>query len=446
MRWRFRHVLRRRGAGPQPGAVPAARARRRRAGRPLPGRRPGAGDLRLQRRRTRRCSPTSPNGSPVSRSSGCRRTTAAPRRSSPPAATCCAAPVRTSRRSRPVPTATRCGIVADRRRGRRGRRRSPASSASLDPDLVRRGQVAVLARTNAQLIRLGRACADAGVAAAPGRRSSPAARSPTPSVPSPPCRRRRGCAAGRTTCSTHAPGDPADPIETAERRLAGAVLEFLRDQPLGDGAALRAWIAGDRTVLHARRHRRRRAVDVPRGQGTRVAHRRRHGRRDRARPPPVGQHRRRPGGGGAAAARRPDAGDRPAHRHLGGPAGRLRPQAEPVARRARRRGRGRRRRAWRPPAERRGRDRRGRRPVEPAHRLAPRGRRGPPRCCPTSCARTATSPRSSAPRRDRPRSSPRSPASGPSPPPGCSPRSARRSTGPTSSVREVDDDRCVVAR
>jgi DNA helicase-2/ATP-dependent DNA helicase PcrA len=39
------------------------------------------------------------------------------------------------------------------------------------------------------------------------------------------------------------PADVIDPIESAERRLAAAVLEFLRDQPLGDGAALRTWIA-----------------------------------------------------------------------------------------------------------------------------------------------------------------------------------------------------------
>ena len=131
----------------------------------------------------------------------------------------------------------------------------------------------------------------------------------------------------------------------------------------------------DRSVLRARRHRGHRAVDVPRGQGTRVAHRRRDGRRDRARPPPVGQHRRRPGGGGATAARRADAGDRSAHRHLGGPAGWLRPQAEPVARRTRRRGRGRGRRAVATAARVAAGSTR-RRPAEPAHRLAPRGGAG----------------------------------------------------------------------
>jgi DNA helicase II / ATP-dependent DNA helicase PcrA len=111
-----------------------------------------------------------------------------------------------------------------------------------DPDLVRRGQVAILARTNAQLIRLGRACADAKI---PVRRAAIEAGSPlanavraVTALPS----------ATRLRAWAHdvlddAPGDPADPIETAERRLAGAVLEFLRDQPLGDGAALRTWIA-----------------------------------------------------------------------------------------------------------------------------------------------------------------------------------------------------------
>ena len=36
---------------------------------------------------------------------------------------------------------------------------------------------------------------------------------------------------------------PPDDTEAAERRVAVAVLEFLRDQPFGDGAALRSWIA-----------------------------------------------------------------------------------------------------------------------------------------------------------------------------------------------------------
>ncbi len=112
----------------------------------------------------------------------------------------------------------------------------------LDPDLVRRGHVAILARTNAQLIRLGRACSDAKV---PVRRAaiepgSPLANAVRAVTALPSATRLRGWA---HDVLDDAPGDPADAIESAERRLAGAVLEFLRDQPLGDGAALRAWIA-----------------------------------------------------------------------------------------------------------------------------------------------------------------------------------------------------------
>jgi ATP-dependent DNA helicase UvrD/PcrA len=111
-----------------------------------------------------------------------------------------------------------------------------------DPDLVRLGQVAVLARTNAQLSRLGRACREAGV---PLRRvtlepGSPLANAVRAVTALPSATRLRGWAHDVLDVE---PADPADPIETAERRLAAAVLEFLRDQPLGDGAALRAWIA-----------------------------------------------------------------------------------------------------------------------------------------------------------------------------------------------------------
>ena len=42
------------------------------------------------------------------------------------------------------------------------------------------------------------------------------------------------------------PGDGPDERVTAERRVAAAVLEFLRDQPLGDGALLRSWLATTR--------------------------------------------------------------------------------------------------------------------------------------------------------------------------------------------------------
>jgi DNA helicase II / ATP-dependent DNA helicase PcrA len=112
----------------------------------------------------------------------------------------------------------------------------------LDPDLVRRGQVAVLARTNAQLNRLRRACADATVplrrvAVEPGSPLANAVRAVT-ALPS--ATRLRGWAHDVLDSE---PAYDVDPIEAAERRLAVAVLDFLRDQPLGDGAALRAWIA-----------------------------------------------------------------------------------------------------------------------------------------------------------------------------------------------------------
>ena len=39
------------------------------------------------------------------------------------------------------------------------------------------------------------------------------------------------------------PGVPAEDGAAAERKVAGVVLDFLRDQPLGDGAAFRSWVA-----------------------------------------------------------------------------------------------------------------------------------------------------------------------------------------------------------
>jgi DNA helicase II / ATP-dependent DNA helicase PcrA len=112
----------------------------------------------------------------------------------------------------------------------------------LDPDLVRLGLVAVLARTNAQLGRLRQSCGEAGLplrraALEPGTPLANAVRAVT-ALPS--ATRLRGWAHDVLDVEP----DPTDPIETAERRLAGAVLDFLREQPLGDGAALRAWIAG----------------------------------------------------------------------------------------------------------------------------------------------------------------------------------------------------------
>ena len=114
-----------------------------------------------------------------------------------------------------------------------------------DPNLVRTGEIAVLARTNAQLGPYADALARHGVAV---RRSATASGSPLQIAV-------RGAAAlgsaSRLRAWAHdvlddpdtARGDAADDDPPPERRVATAVLEFLRDQPLGDGAGFRAWVA-----------------------------------------------------------------------------------------------------------------------------------------------------------------------------------------------------------
>lgn len=144
----------------------------------------------------------------------------------------------------------------------------------LDPDLVRLGQVAVLARTNHQLSRLGRALEARRVAVrrrqlTPG---SPLANAVRGATALPSASRLRAWAhdvvdgppdgglgvlrpppvrpGGRIDGRRHDDGGRAatasqvvDAIEEAERLVAVAVLGFLREQPLGDGAGLRSWIA-----------------------------------------------------------------------------------------------------------------------------------------------------------------------------------------------------------
>jgi len=141
-----------------------------------------------------------------------------------------------------------------------------------DPNLVRTGEVAVLARTNAQLVPIADALEKVGL---PVRRHATASGSPLqaavrqaaalgsasrlrgwahdildapptqlPMSSPPPSLRRR--------TPDHRPPDRrggsvdepsmADDGDT-ERRVAAAVLDFLREQTLGDGAAFRAWVA-----------------------------------------------------------------------------------------------------------------------------------------------------------------------------------------------------------
>jgi DNA helicase-2/ATP-dependent DNA helicase PcrA len=128
-----------------------------------------------------------------------------------------------------------------------------------DPNLVRTGEVAVLARTNAQLGPIADAIERAGL---PVRRHATASGSPLQaavrqaaalgsasrlrgwahdildSPPTPQSLRQRDATPRRPVG-----GPPDDPDGDPERRVAAAVLDFLREQPLADGATFRAWVA-----------------------------------------------------------------------------------------------------------------------------------------------------------------------------------------------------------
>ena len=139
-----------------------------------------------------------------------------------------------------------------------------------DPNLVRSGEVGVLARTNAQLGPIEDALERAGLpvrrhatangtplqsavrqAAALGSASQlrgwahdvldapPVAQSLRHRAESPRTPPRRETAGSPGAVSGRPDGADGDP----ERRVAAAVLDFLREQPLGDGATFRAWVA-----------------------------------------------------------------------------------------------------------------------------------------------------------------------------------------------------------
>ncbi len=116
-----------------------------------------------------------------------------------------------------------------------------AVARSLDPGEVRAGAVAVLARTNAQLPRVSKALEAAGI---PVRRQQLAAGTPLAAA----ARAAAGLpSASRLRAWAHdaldGDGTGADPVVAAERRVAVAVLDYLRDQPFGDGAGFRSWLA-----------------------------------------------------------------------------------------------------------------------------------------------------------------------------------------------------------
>jgi DNA helicase II / ATP-dependent DNA helicase PcrA len=117
--------------------------------------------------------------------------------------------------------------------------------AARPPELLASGQVAVLARTHEQLALLRPALARAGVAVqhqalAPGSALAAAVNAATA---------LRSATQLRTW--SHDVLDTVPPAigasmsaqQQAERRVAAAALEFLREQPYGDGSGFRSWIA-----------------------------------------------------------------------------------------------------------------------------------------------------------------------------------------------------------
>ncbi len=128
-----------------------------------------------------------------------------------------------------------------------------------DPNLVRTGEVAVLSRTNAQLGPIVDALERAGL---PVRRNAAASGSPVQAAV------RQAAALGsasrlrgwahdildapppaqslrhrRPEVGERSDRRPTDADADPERRVAAAVLDFLREQTLGDGATFRAWVA-----------------------------------------------------------------------------------------------------------------------------------------------------------------------------------------------------------
>ncbi len=128
-----------------------------------------------------------------------------------------------------------------------------------DPNLVRTGEVAVLARTNAQLTPIANALEQAGL---PVRRNATASGTPLQAAvrqaaalgsasrlrgwahdildAPPPPQSLRHPRPGPVAAGDDRSNDQSD---DPERRVAAAVLDFLREQTLGDGATFRAWVA-----------------------------------------------------------------------------------------------------------------------------------------------------------------------------------------------------------
>ncbi len=110
---------------------------------------------------------------------------------------------------------------------------------------IHNGGVAVLARTHEQLKGLRAAFTRARVpmkrvALAPGSTLATTVRTATMLSSA---SQLRAYAHDVLDTPPNATGEPAADREQTERRVAAVVLDFLREQPLGDGFALRGWIA-----------------------------------------------------------------------------------------------------------------------------------------------------------------------------------------------------------
>lgn len=135
----------------------------------------------------------------------------------------------------------------------------------IDPNLIRAGEVAVLARTNAQLGEIARALEAHGIAV---RRSATAAGTPLQAVMRQvstlgsasqlrawahdtldaydaltSARAEQAVAGADGDARATARADKAVADLEAERQVAATLLDYLRDQQLGDGAGFRAWVA-----------------------------------------------------------------------------------------------------------------------------------------------------------------------------------------------------------
>lgn len=115
-----------------------------------------------------------------------------------------------------------------------------AAIARLDPTLVRASRVAVLARTHAQLAPIGAALTSAGM---PVRRLAAKRGSPLAALVEQAFRVKDGQQMRRFAQDQLEVAE--DTGDAAAAEVGQALLDFLREQPTGDGQALRAWV--DRT-------------------------------------------------------------------------------------------------------------------------------------------------------------------------------------------------------